>query len=377
MSTKHLRLATSAILATGAALGATAIHAIAPIHLLESSPLSQLQPQSVLAQDVDEETNIRVYRRASPAVVSINAGRATGSGSIISANGLVLTNAHVVQGAGRSVNVVLSDGRRLPADVIAFASNGLDLAVLQIRGQNNLPTVTLAPSGSVQVGQRAFAIGNPFGQFQGTFTTGIVSRIDPQRGLIQTDAAINPGNSGGPLLNRNGELIGVNTAIYTSGGAGGNIGIGFAISLDRLQPFLTAVRQGTASRTAQQPQRQRSVSRTQPPKALPLNGRFVTGTLNSNSNVLPVDNSFFDFYVFQGRAGQRVQLEMVGDRIDPYLILLAPNGRELAQSANRRGTRSATIAGVLPASGTYIVMANSSRGGQTGNYRIRGLTASR
>ncbi|MBD1944028.1 trypsin-like peptidase domain-containing protein, partial [Coleofasciculus sp. FACHB-712] len=214
MSTKVLRIATSGIIAAAAAIGANAIDAIVPFNWQQSN--------IAVAQDAEEQTNIQVYRRASPGVVSIQAGDGSGSGSIISQDGLVLTNAHVVANGRQTVTVILSDGRKLPADIIAFANSSLDLAVLKIRGQNNLPTVAIAPPNSVQVGQRAFAIGNPFGRFQGTFTVGIVSRIDQQRGLIQTDAAINPGNSGGPLLNSQGELIGVNTAIFTSGQTAGN-----------------------------------------------------------------------------------------------------------------------------------------------------------
>jgi S1-C subfamily serine protease len=372
MSTKGPHLATSVILAAGAAIGANTINAIAPVDLLDISHFSQPQLSSAFAQDIDEQINIRVYKLASPAVVTINSGNATGSGSIISKDGLVLTNAHVVQNAGSTVTVILSDGRRMPSDIIAFGNNGLDLAVLKIRGQNNLPSIRFARSGSIQVGQRAFAIGNPFGQFQGTFTNGIVSRIDKQRGLIQTNAAINPGNSGGPLLNSQGELIGVNTAIFTSSRAGGNIGIGFAISIDRVQPFLTAVRQGTAPRTAQ---RQQSIAGSQRPQQLPLDGTAINGTLGRGDTVLPVDNSFFDLYSFQGRAGSRVQIDMVSQDFDPYLVLIGPRGNEVAQDNDSGGNKNARLVGRLPATGTYLVIANSHDPGQSGTYRIRAITA--
>ncbi len=370
MSSKYLRLGTSGILIAIAAIGANSINAIAPVDLLDLSHFSNPQPNSAFAQDVDEQVNIRVYKRASPAVVSVTTGNATGSGSIISSDGLVLTNAHVVQNASSTVTVILADGQRLPADIVAFGNNGLDLAVLKIRGQKNLPTISFARSNSVQVGQRAFAIGNPFGQFQGTFTTGIVSRIDQQRGLIQTDAAINPGNSGGPLLNGQGELIGVNTAIFTNGSTGGNIGLGFAISTDRIQPFLTAVRQGTAARTTQ---RKQPTTASQTAKALPLNGTTIRGFLGKGNHILPVDNSFFEIYSFQGQAGQRIQIDMVSQEIDPFLILISPNRSQLAQDDNGGGNKNARIVGRLPSTGTYLVIANSYRGGQAGNYQIRGI----
>jgi S1-C subfamily serine protease len=203
-----LTLATFGILTIGTIPGNAAVEGVSSSKA-QHWKSSELQ----LAQDNTEETNVRVYEQASPAVVSIDTEKTNGSGTIITPDGLVLTNAHVVA-EETTVNVVLADGQEMVADVVAFGDVGLDLAVLQIRDARNLPTVPIAASGSVKVGQRAFAIGNPFGQFQGTLTVGIVSRIDQDRNLIQTDAAINPGNSGGPLLNSQGELIGVNTAIF-------------------------------------------------------------------------------------------------------------------------------------------------------------------
>ncbi len=375
MSTKRLRIATSGMIAA-AVIGATTINAIgfattswviASVNLLKLS----LQPKSAFAQDIDEQVNIRVYKRASPAVVSINTGDSTGSGSIISSDGLVLTNAHVVEGS-RTVNVVLPDGRQFQGDVVAFGNNGLDLAVVKIRSQNNFPTIAIART-PVQVGQRAFAIGNPFGRFQGTFTTGIVSRLDKDRGLIQTDAAINPGNSGGPLLNSQGELIGVNTAIFSSSRSGGNIGIGFAIAIDRIQPFLSAVRAGRAPRTTQ---RQAPDPGDIPPKQLTLNASPIIGSLGRGSHVLPVDNSFFDLYAFEGRAGQQVQIEMRSQQIDSFLILIDHNGNEVAQDDDSGGGSNAKIAATLPADGTYLLMANSYQAGQAGSYSLKAEASS-
>ena len=365
MRTKSLRMTTSGIIVVAGAIGAITLDAIAPVGLLNFS----LQSNSAVAQDIDEQINIRVYERASPAVVSIEGTNRTGSGSIISSDGLVLTNAHVVNGS-RQVSVILADGRRLEADVIAFGDNNLDLAVLKIQGETNLPTITFSQN-PVQVGQRAFAIGNPFGRFQGTFTVGIVSRVDSERGLIQTDAAINPGNSGGPLLNSQGELIGVNTAIFSTN-SGANIGIGFAIAIDRIQPFLTAVREGRAPRTVQQ---QRPIPSDRTPQSLALNGAVVNGRLGQGSNILPTDNSFFDLYAFEGSAGQRVQIEMASREIDSYLILLDPNGNDLAQDDDGAGGTNARIETILPTDGTYLLMANSYQAGQAGSYNLRAVAS--
>ncbi len=353
-----------------AALGIVAVDVAAPVELLNLSRLGQ-PSAAAIAQNIEEATRVRIYREASPAVVSIEADSIDGSGSIISPDGLILTNAHVVEGFD-TVTVILADGRRLEGDVIAFAEGGQDLAAVRLRGQSGLPTIPIAPPGSVEVGQSAFAIGNPFGQFQNTFTVGIVSRIDSQRGTIQTDAAINPGNSGGPLLNSQGQLIGVNTAIFSPGRTGGNVGIGFAVSSDRVQTFLTAVRNGTAPTVAQgtgNPMRQ-------PPQPIQLSQR-IQGELSSNSNVLPFDDSYFNAYTFNGQAGQQVVIDMNSNEFDPYLILLGPTGEDIMQDDNSGENRNAQITITLPSSGTYTVFANSRDSGETGRYalQVNGSTA--
>jgi S1-C subfamily serine protease len=158
-----------------------------------------------------------------------------GSGVIVDgARGFVITNFHVVENA-RQVEVVLKDGRHYPADPVALDPN-VDLAVLRI-GAKSLPTLPLADSSKLQVGDYAVAIGNPFGLGQ-TVTSGIISATErplgqgDSRRFIQTDAPINPGNSGGALINLKGEVVGINTALFSpsqSQMAAGNVGIGFAI----------------------------------------------------------------------------------------------------------------------------------------------------
>ncbi len=159
--------------------------------------------------------------------------RGVGSGFVISSNGQILTNSHVVNNAD-TVTVSFSDGRSLEGKVVG-EDPLTDIAVIQVQA-NNLPTVELATSAQVQPGQWAIAIGNPLG-LQETVTVGVVSGIDRSSsdigvsdkrvGFIQTDAAINPGNSGGPLLNARGQVIGINTAIIQ-----GAQGLGFAIPID-------------------------------------------------------------------------------------------------------------------------------------------------
>ncbi len=207
----------------------------ASLYLLSTPTLSSLAVPSTFAMvakrtafsiaQSDEQTSINVYRTASPAVVTINTSRGSGSGSIISPEGLVLTNHHVVRDATGGVVSVRTTTGRYTGQVIATDPTN-DLALVRLNTSDRLPTVRLSDAQSIQVGQRVFAIGSPFG-LSGTLTTGILSRIG-RNGDLQTDAALNPGNSGGPLLNSRGELIGVNKAILSTGG--GNIGIGFATS---------------------------------------------------------------------------------------------------------------------------------------------------
>ncbi len=179
-----------------------------------------------------------------PGVVSVRAGQATGSGFAIDRDGHVVTNAHVVSGT-RDVRLALADGSTVTADVIGVDEDN-DLAVLEASDPSRLRPLTLGRSSALRVGDPVLAIGSPLG-LEGTVTAGIVSAVNRQaefgdngnrQTAIQTDAAINPGNSGGPLVNASGEVVGVNTAIATLGrsrsGTSGNIGIGFAIPVDRM-----------------------------------------------------------------------------------------------------------------------------------------------
>ncbi|MDY6803328.1 MAG: trypsin-like peptidase domain-containing protein [Cyanobacteriota bacterium] len=329
---------------------------------------SRIDTEEAIALSLEEQTNIRIYERSSPAVVSIDTEKSNGSGTIVTSDGMVLTNAHVVSEGG-TVTVTLEDGTELDAEVMGFGEDGLDLAVLKIQGEQNLPTIPIAPANSIRVGQRAYAIGNPFGQFQGTFTVGVVSRIDDEEALIQTDAAINPGNSGGPLLNSNGELIGVNTSIFTRGRGGGNIGIGFAISADRVPDFIQAVREGRAPLVAQSSQ---SMFNDEDAEKLDVETVVeIDGTLDRDSKTLPVDDSYYDLYSFEGKEGQQLTIEMIGTEIDPYLILLSSSNREIAQDDDSGGDRNAKIVITLPEDDTYKLLANSYEAGQSGDYQLR------
>jgi S1-C subfamily serine protease len=203
--------------------------------------------------DAEEQNNIGVYRKNIDSVVNITSRAVTfdffyglvpqegqGSGFIIDKEGHVLTNYHVIAEA-RQVEVTLHNRKKYRATVVG-TDRSHDLAVIQIKGPGLTPMV-LGDSRNLQVGQKVYAIGNPFG-LSGTMTRGIISSIRPVQepdGLqideaIQTDAAINPGNSGGPLLNWHGEVIGINTLIASS--VGQSAGIGFAIPVNTAKAVL-------------------------------------------------------------------------------------------------------------------------------------------
>jgi putative serine protease PepD len=207
------------------------------------------------ARDVDrpEGSIPGVAARVLPSVVQIKVetpdGQATGSGFVVDETGVVVTNNHVVADAQGDVELTFSDGRSMAGNVLGKSAS-YDLAVLRVKAQN-LPALPLGNSDSVAVGDQVLAIGSPLG-LSGTVTLGIVSAKNRpvtaggEQGssdsayinAIQTDAAINPGNSGGPLVNLDGEVIGVNSAIATVGGAlgeSGNIGVGFAIPINQVR----------------------------------------------------------------------------------------------------------------------------------------------
>lgn len=171
-----------------------------------------------------------------------------GTGSIVSADGYIITNKHVVNNAYH-VEVTLYDGAHVRAEVVAVSRN-FDLAVLKI-DKAGLTPVKMGDSDLVKVGETVIAIGNPLGLKQ-TVSVGVVSALHRVMGfgdfddLIQTDAAINPGNSGGPLFNMRGEVVGVNQAIYTIGEAKGSIGLGFAITSNETQTVIELLRSTTA-----------------------------------------------------------------------------------------------------------------------------------
>ena len=202
----------------------------------------------------DEQNNIDIYRTAKEATVNITSivvqedffygayeGKGAGSGFIINPDGRILTNYHVVRGTAQ-LTVTLNDKKTYKAKILGVDRRN-DLALVKIDVDRKLPSLPLGDSDHLVVGQKAIAIGNPFGQFGGTLTVGVVSALERSiktededlEGMVQTDTAINPGNSGGPLLDSHGNVIAINTAIY---GPQGNIGLGFALPINRAKGML-------------------------------------------------------------------------------------------------------------------------------------------
>ncbi len=222
----------------------------------ETSPLTGQPVQFSGSFSSDEANNIQIYEKLNEAVVNVTSvsfeynwflepipKEGTGSGSIIDQKGYVLTNYHVIKDA-KELSITLADGSNYRGDIIGVDPEN-DLAVIKFDPEGRpLVTISLGSSANLRVGQKVLAIGNPFA-LDRTLTTGIVSGLGrpvrTDRGLvikemIQTDASINPGNSGGPLLNSKGEMIGINTMIYSP--SGGSVGIGFAVPVNTAKRVL-------------------------------------------------------------------------------------------------------------------------------------------
>ncbi len=251
-----------AILASGGtfvtleAVGVGATPSAAPAATTSSNSADQASAKTA-SGDPDADI-VSAAAKVSPAVVTITTtatggggfgGRGfqttgVGSGTIFDSNGWILTNRHVVDGA-TNVSVQLADGRTFTGTIYGESST-TDLAIVKIQA-TGLPTAAAGDSGSLVVGQRVVAIGDPLGDFQNTVTTGIVSglqrSIDVENehltGLIQTDAAINPGNSGGPLLDTSGNIVGINTATASTAQ-----GISFSIPVAVAKPLMAAALAG-------------------------------------------------------------------------------------------------------------------------------------
>ncbi|WP_306215286.1 S1C family serine protease [Actinoplanes sp. RD1] len=268
------------ILVTGAvavliALGAGGVGAATALAFDDNNGSSSVQTSnSAVTRVVDRSSLAQIVAAVKDQVVSITTDSGEGSGVVLTADGYIVTNNHVVSTAqGKTVTVIFADGKKAEATIVG-TDERTDLAVVKATGVSDLKAAKLGSSANMQVGDTVLALGSPLG-LEGSVTEGIISAKDrtiqsssedeqqqtPQNpfggqqqqqqsasttmsGLLQTDAPINPGNSGGALVNTNGEVIGINSAIYTSGQSTGNIGLGFAIPSDKVKTVADALMKG-------------------------------------------------------------------------------------------------------------------------------------
>jgi putative serine protease PepD len=227
------------------------------------NPATTVNKTFTAAPSVDRASLADIVAKVQPSVVDIDTGSGEGSGVVLTSDGYILTNNHVVATArGNTMNVTFTNGKTAKATVVGTDPK-TDLAVIKAQGVSGLTAATFGDSDAMRIGDSVLALGSPLG-LQGSVTEGIISATnrtiqvgDEQRspsqqqsgvtsiaGALQTDAAINPGNSGGPLVNLSGEVIGINTAIATSGSSNGNIGVGFAIPSNRAKQVADQLMKG-------------------------------------------------------------------------------------------------------------------------------------
>src|SRR2546430_8641655 len=252
-------LAAAAALAIAGGAGSGAVAATLVDHNTPASTAAATTDNSTSSTATSTQASTTaqsIYQQVSPGVVTITAtvssgrgsGQAIGSGIVLDTNGNILTNAHVIAGA-RQIQVTFSDGRTVNATLVG-SNTSADLAVIRVLAPSSLHPVSLGNSDSVRVGDAVYAIGSPFG-LSGSLSQGIVSNLKQSgatsvgnlSGLIQTDAAINPGNSGGPLVNAQGEVVGINTSIESP--VDGNVRVGFAIPISQVKQLLSALEGGS------------------------------------------------------------------------------------------------------------------------------------
>ena len=262
----------------------------------------------------DEQNNIDIYKNAKDSVAYITSTviqrnfffgdyqqRDLGSGFLIDAEGRILTNYHVISGSSQVEVTLPSDQSHYRAQILA-RDRVNDLALIKIEPKRKVTFLNLGDSDRLQVGQKVLAIGQPLA-LDGTLTVGVVSSLhrDIQsdnnttlEGMIQTDAAINQGNSGGPLLDSSGNVIGINTAIY---GPNGNIGIGFAMPINRAKTMLETIRSG---------------KRVAPAQGLGAQGAMVSGDF-AQALGLPSSGGLLVFDVYRGSAAANAGLRGARD----------------------------------------------------------------
>lgn len=355
---------------------------------IEHIPLNNRQKawysSHALAQRPEDKEANQVCEKGGLAVVTIKDGNGHGSGFLVSNDGLIITNAHVIDGNPSVITVVFKDGKQVPADVVGFAMGGIDLAAVKIQNRKNLPALSLASRGSAKVGYHVFAIGTPLDpKYRDTCTQGDISSLR-EDGTIQHNASLNPGNSGGPLLNKKGEVIGVNVSVaiarvydgddHIAGFTPSGTGINFAIPVEKVESFLSDVSKKRVSdkSTVVKPTKESTIA------TILLNGQVINSSLAEGDRTRK-NGSFVKLYQFQGRVDQKVVIEMNSQKINSFLTLYQviesseENAlKKIAENDDRGpGNLNSQIVTTLPENGVYIIVASSSERGETGNYSLR------
>jgi serine protease Do len=322
------------------------------------------------ASGTAEEDRIRLFEKSKDKVVKIKTAGGTGSGFIISKDGLVVTNKHVVKNeeaqVASKVTVVLADGTEIAANVLGV-SRHQDLALIRIPNQSRLKLLNLAKSETIKVGQTVYALGSPFG-IENVFTAGVLNKIDKSQADLYHDARINHGNSGGPLLNSRGEVIGVNTRFINEGNAL-DPSISVALSVDLINDLITDYKSKKSNfvSIANVDKRTQAVE-------LPTTGQAIAASFKAGDDT-DERNIYYRNYFFEGKANQKVTIEMSSKQIDPSLALyFVDENKAWHELSINKGVSpqdaSARISGVLPKDGIYVAIAKTFQPGETGDYQI-------
>jgi hypothetical protein len=319
--------------------------------------------QAELAQDV--------FSLLQQTVVVIDTEEGHGTGFVASADGIVLTNAHVVE--GDMMTVTHADGRTEIAQFIGFERDGHDLAALRLPGGAPRPWLPLADPALLRVGMTVYAAGNPYPTFPVTVSGGIIGSLSERYGMMLIDANIASGSSGSPVINSSGQALGIVTArLLDQSGRGlfafeSASGFGTALDAKRLHSFLADVRLGavTAIRQANMDWLTLPLPQLVPPAE-------HTGRLSTDSDQLLFDRSFVNGYTLDLETGQIVTIEMLSDEFDTYLMLVDPHGEIIAENDDSdENTTDSRISFSVQQSGRYVVLANAQLARATGVYRIR------
>jgi serine protease Do len=323
------------------------------------------------ASGTGEEERIRLFEKSKDKVVKIKAAGGTGSGFIISKDGLVITNKHVIKNeeaqVASKVTVVLADGTEIEANVLGV-SRHQDLALIRIPNQSRLKFLNLAKSETIKVGQTVYALGSPFG-IENVFTAGVLNKIDKSQSDLYHDARLNHGNSGGPLLNSRGEVIGVNTRFINEGTSGIDPSISVALVIDRVSELITDYKGRNSNFISIA-----NVDKRTQPVELPTTGQAVAASFKAGDET-DERNIHYRSYFFKGKANQKVTIEMSSKQIDPSLALYFIDENKAWHSLSiNKGVSpqdaSARISGVLPKDGIYVAIAKTFQPGETGDYQI-------